>query len=169
MIQNPSCLDCFSPLGWRPQASASIIGSQQYPDIRGIVNFYQTNAGVVLAAEITGLPIAMDACEAPVFGFHIHSGTECTGNTSDPFANALTHYNPHNCPHPYHAGDLPPLFGNDGYAFMAFLTNRFSIREIIGKTMIIHSMPDDFTTQPAGNSGEKIACGVIRRLPTPRR
>ena len=74
----------------------------------------------------------------------------------------MTHYNPKDCPHPYHAGDMPPLFGNNGEAFMAFMTDRFTVEEIIGKTVIIHSNPDDFTTQPGGNSGEKIACGKIK-------
>jgi len=63
--------------------------------------------------------------------------------------------------HPHHAGDLPPLFGNNGYALSMFLTTRFSVSEIIGRTVILHSAPDDFTSQPAGNSGVKIACGVI--------
>ena len=46
---------------------------------------------------------------------------------------------------------------------MIFLTERFNIDEIIGKTIIIHSNPDDFTTQPGGNSGTKIACGLIKK------
>jgi len=48
--------------------------------------------------------------------------------------------------------------------FSMVLTNRFNLSEIIGKTIIIHSSVDDFTTQPAGNSGTKIACGEIRRF-----
>lgn len=59
------------------------------------------------------------------------------------------------------AGDLPPLFENNGLAVSVFLTNRFSVNQIIGKTIIIHDKPDDFTTDPSGNSGTKIACGVI--------
>jgi len=57
---------------------------------------------------------------------------------------------------------MPPLFGNNGRAVSIFLTNRFSIEEVIGKAVIIHGSPDDFTTQPSGNAGEKIACGIIR-------
>lgn len=45
---------------------------------------------------------------------------------------------------------------------MMFFTNRFSIEEIIGRTVVIHDMTDDFKTQPSGNSGKKIACGVIK-------
>ena len=163
MIRTHSCSNCFSPLGHRPAASASIIGSNKYPNIRGTADFYQTESGVVVAAEITGLPTSDNRCESPVFGFHIHSGTCCSGNASDPFANAITHYNPDNCLHPYHAGDLPPLFENQGYAKMSVLTDRFIVEELIGKTVVIHSMADDFTSQPAGNAGEKIACGIIMK------
>lgn len=65
--------------------------------------------------------------------------------------------------HPYHAGDLPPLFSANGNAVLEVLTDRFNIHQIIGKTIIIHRNPDDFTTQPSGNAGEKIACGVIKK------
>ena len=147
--------------GQAPHASAQIKGSNAFPDISGMVQLYQTKAGVILTAQVSGLPTPAGKCDSPVFAFHIHSGDSCTGNEADPFANALTHYNPNNCPHPYHAGDLPPLFGNNGFAFLAFLTDRFTVDEVVGKTIIIHSEPDDFTTQPAGNAGTKIACGKI--------
>ena len=65
---------------------------------------------------------------------------------------------------PYHAGDLPPLFSSHGQAYMAVLSGRFRIPEVLGRTIVIHSGPDDFTPQPAGNSGKKIACGVIRKV-----
>ena len=148
-------------LGRRPQARAVVRGSGRYPLIYGEVRFYQTTLGVVVLAEIMGLPDSENPCRAPIFGFHIHDGGECTGNSDDPFANAGRHYNPDGCPHPYHAGDMPPLFGAGGLAFSAFLTDRFAVEEILGRTVIIHGAPDDFTTQPAGNAGEKIACGVI--------
>lgn len=80
----------------------------------------------------------------------------------DPFADAMPHYDPNGCEHPHHAGDLPPLFENNGFALSLVLTDRFSVDEVIGRTVIVHADPDDFTTQPSGNSGEKIACGVIR-------
>ena len=80
------------------------------------------------------------------------------------FANTMGRYNPDMCMHPYHAGDMPPLFANNGHAFMMFLTDRFTINEIIGKTIILHSEPDDFHSQPSGNSGNKIACGVIESM-----
>lgn len=151
-----------SVLKKRPAAFARICGSRDYPDIHGIVRFYQTRYGTLVAAEVFGLPKKCGECSSPIFAFHIHEGGECSGSCSDPFAQAEGHYNPENCEHPYHAGDMPPLFGNDGYAFLIFLTERFCVKEIIGHTVIIHSNPDDFMTQPSGNSGTKIACGVIK-------
>ena len=153
----------FTVLRSRPQAAAAVAGSESYPDLSGTVRFYQTNEGVIVCAEISGLPNSELPCHDRIFGFHIHKGTDCSGNMDDPFADAMSHYNPNGCEHPYHAGDLPPLFGNNGFALCAFLTNRFSVSEVIGKTVIIHDHPDDFTTQPSGSSGTKIACGVIRR------
>lgn len=150
-----------------PDAQAAVHGSPEYPAIHGAVSFYRAPGGVLLIAQVQGLPPGSGTCASDVFGFHIHEGTSCTGNSEDPFASAGGHYNPHDCPHPAHAGDLPPLFGNHGYAFMAFFTDRFPLDEVIGRTVIIHASPDDFTTQPSGNSGARIACGRI--LPTGRR
>lgn len=157
----------FPILHGRPQASANITGSESCPNLSGTVQFYQVKEGVVVYAEVRGLPQTDAPCHGQIFGFHIHSGTDCGGSLDEPFADAMSHYNPDGCGHPHHAGDLPPLFGNNGLALCAFLTNRFSIDEVIGRTVIIHDHPDDFTTQPSGNSGTKIACGVIRRT-TPR-
>lgn len=147
----------------KPQAYANIQGGPEHPALRGRVLFYQTAFGVIVSCEMSGLPTTSEVCKAPIFALHIHSGGSCTGTEADPFSDALTHYNPKDCPHPYHAGDLPPLFGSNGVAFSSFLTNRFSVSEVIGKAIIIHSRPDDFGSQPAGNAGEKIACGEIRK------
>lgn len=141
-------------------AMTNVKGSSDYPNLHGIVTFKQTRQGVLVTAQIYGLPYE-NKCNSGIFAFHIHNGTSCTGNSEDPFADADGHYNPHDCPHPYHAGDLPPLFGNHGYAYMSVLTDRFTVRDIIGKVIIIHKQVDDFTTQPSGNAGEKIACGKI--------
>ena len=144
-----------------PEAAAVLQGDKNHPRLKGVVLFYETAQGVFVVSEITGLPESDNPCGQPIFAFHIHSGGECTGTSEDPFANAGTHFNPKNCLHPYHAGDMPPLFGAKGNAASAFLTDRFGIGEIIGKTVIIHSHLDDFTTQPSGGAGMKIACGTI--------
>ena len=92
------------------------------------------------------------------------NGDSCSGNSNDEFADTKMHYNPTNCPHPYHAGDLPPLIENNGYSYMRVFVNKFNLNDIIGKVIIIHDMPDDFTSQPSGKSGTKIACGKITKL-----
>lgn len=143
-------------------AKAEIRGGSKYQKIKGTANFRETKRGVIVTIKVEGLPQSKDKCKGRFFALHIHSGNSCTGNSEDEFVNALIHYNPDNCKHPYHAGDLPPIIENDGYAYMEVLVNKFTVEEIIGKVIIIHDSPDDFTSQPSGNSGTKIACGKIK-------
>ncbi|MCM1538645.1 MAG: superoxide dismutase family protein [bacterium] len=87
---------------------------------------------VIVAAKMEGLPIEDAPCEEPILGFHIH------------------------------AGDMPPLFGAGGRAFLAFMTDRFRVSEVLGRAVVVHRMRDDFHSQPSGDAGEKIGCGIIR-------
>ena len=144
----------------RPAAIARVHGDSDFPGISGIVSFYPMNNGVIVAANIHGLPAGDDPCSAPVFGFHIHEGKSCDG---EGFPATLSHLDDQNCPHPYHSGDLPPLFASHGRAHMEVWTDRFRINDILGRTIVIHEHPDDLHSQPAGNSGRKIACGKILR------
>ena len=161
MRKKPSFRNLIGVLAHRPHAYARLSGSKEYPHLTGNVWFYQTEWGVLTAVSVAGLPRQSATGSHRIFGFHIHSGTQCSGTETDLFADVLTHYNPDDLSHPYHAGDLPPLFENRGYAFQVFLTDRFTVREILHRTVIIHDSPDDFTSQPAGNAGKKIACGQI--------
>lgn len=146
-----------------PSATASIEGGNGYEQIRGRVNFYRTNDGIIVSVELVNMPYDDKKCGVNFHGFHIHDGKSCTGNEKDNFANSGMHYNPDDCKHPAHAGDLVPLVSSKGYVWQNFLINSFTIDEIIGKIVVIHKNPDDFKTQPAGDSGTKIACGEIRR------
>ena len=142
-----------------PDASAWLRGNAQNPQLSGVVKFYSTPyAGVLIEAEIFGLPNIAVQHSSDFYAMHIHEKGDCTM----PFDNTGAHYNPAKEEHPQHAGDMIPLMGNQGYAWLAFYDKRFAISEILGRSVIIHRMPDDFTTQPSGNSGEKIGCGVIR-------
>ena len=161
-MQNHCFRDFKRCLTSRADAIADIRGSEKYPNIMGTVLFFKHNGGVIVKTELFGLPKSEDICTTEFFGFHIHSGTECSGNSEDLFANAKQHYNPNNCTHPNHSGDMPPLLGAGGKVYSVFLTNNFTIDEIIGKTIIVHHSGDDFTSQPSGNAGEKIACGIIK-------
>ena len=123
----------------------------------GCVQFYQESDCVLVVARISGLP---RESQTGFFGLHIHQGDNCCGTD---FSDTGGHYNPAEQGHPKHAGDLPPLLACRGNAYLSVRSDRFSVKEIIGRTVVIHSDPDDFCFQPAGNAGKKIACGVIRR------
>lgn len=123
--------------------------------ISGTVRFHSQCDGTLVTADICGLPES----ETGFFAFHIHEGGCCGG---EGFADTGSHYNPCSADHPRHAGDLPPLLSCGGKAHLEVVTGRFRVRDVIGRTVVIHSGPDDFKTQPAGNAGRKIACGVIR-------
>lgn len=139
----------------RPAAWACLQGSNAYPALKGTALFYPMGMSTLIIVVAEGLP------GSGFYGLHIHEGEVCTGNDQDPFANAGVHYNPDQKEHPNHAGDLPPLLSDGGMAYLAFVTGRFMPEEVIGNTMIIHDMADDFKSQPSGNSGMKIGCGVI--------
>lgn len=139
-----------------PDAVAQITGEVDTPRLSGCVQFYQENGCVLIMVKISGLPKS----ETGFFGFHVHQGNACTGAD---FSGTGSHYNPVERAHPEHAGDLPPLLRCNGSAYLSVRTDRFSVKEIIGRTVVIHSDPDDFHSQPAGNAGKKIACGVIRK------
>ncbi len=141
----------------KPQAIAFITGKSIAPSVKGIIKFYQKPNCVLVVADITGLPRTATG----FFGFHIHDGNNCSGID---FSGSKGHYNPAGTAHPKHAGDLPPLMLCGNTAHLSFVTDRFKAMDIIGRTVVIHDMPDDFTSQPSGNSGEKIACGIIKRL-----
>lgn len=141
-----------------PSAYAKISGSADHPSLHGTAYFYQVpKGGVLIEVEVHGLPYKNVPPYGQFYGLHIHE----TGDCALPFDKTGSHYNPGGLPHPDHAGDLPPLLGCKGYAYSVFYTDRIELPEIIGRSLIIHDAPDDFTTQPAGSSGMKIGCGVI--------
>lgn len=146
----------FSFLNAVPEAYANIMGSSDYPELKGTVYFYGVHGGTVVVADIKNMPK-----DDEFHGFHIHEGANCTGTMQEPFINAGKHYNPTNMPHPNHIGDLPTILASNGIVFSAFYTNRFFPEDVVGRTIIVHEMPDDFKTQPSGNAGKMIACGEI--------
>lgn len=134
----------------RPEATACMVSADG--KFHGYVRFYAQRCGVFVVAELCGLPDGFH-------GFHIHEGC-CTGAH---FADAGGHFNPDGAEHPNHAGDLPPLLSCGGAAFLAFQTGRFCLQDVLGRAVVIHEQADDFHSQPAGDSGEKLACGIIRK------
>lgn len=148
-------------LNGEPALTAYISGGRNNPQIAAVVRVYSVEDGSLVEISAEGLP------KGEILGFHIHDGESCEEFCTEPFPRTGSHYQkcPRNVPncqkHPYHAGDLPSIFTNDGDAYMAFYTNRFLPEDVDGKTAVIHSGSDDFMTDPSGNSGEKIACGKL--------
>ena len=102
-------------------------------------------------------------------GFHIHEAGDCSSGDG---MSAKGHFNPFGKPHgdpksaERHAGDLPALkAGKDGRAKLDVTVDALSIGQgagnIVGRGLIIHADPDDYKTQPTGNAGARLACGVI--------
>jgi Cu-Zn family superoxide dismutase len=102
-------------------------------------------------------------------GLHIHEVGDCSNNAEA----AKGHFNPHGKSHGHpgsadrHAGDLPALrAGKNGRANIQAEVDQISVRpgaaSIIGRAVVVHADPDDYKSQPAGNAGPRIACGVIR-------
>lgn len=149
------------------QALARIKGGPLAPDLKGYVIFTDVGNGTEVFVEVNGLPNYQRGTKEkdPIgpHGFHIHINGNCkVGDESDPFQSAGDHWNPGRQPHGNHAGDFPVLFSNNGYARMQVFTNKFRIQDAIGKAVIIHQSPDDYRTQPAGDAGKRLACGVIQ-------
>lgn len=136
----------------KPHAVASLHGLEGFPQISGCASFYDTCAGTLVTVSVSGLP----ETETNIFAMHIHSGNSCQSPDG--------HFDTDSRPHPRHTGDLSPLFSNGGSGWNAMVTNRFRTCDIIGRTVILHHDPDDFTTQPSGNSGPMIGCGEIRSM-----
>lgn len=102
-------------------------------------------------------------------GLHIHEVGDC-GNAAE---NAKGHFDPLGKPHgapqgtERHAGDLPALTANKQgrakvQADVDLITLGSGSADIVGRALVVHANPDDYKTQPSGNSGARIACGVIR-------
>lgn len=147
-------------------AIAKIKGGPLAPDIKGTVSFIDVSEGTIVCINVSGLPPFKPGTKntLPIgpHGFHIHENGSCeVGDPANPFTPAGGHWNPTNQPHGNHAGDFPVIFSNHGRAYMCFFTDKFRVSDIIGKAVIIHESPDDYRSQPAGNAGKRLACGVI--------
>ncbi len=130
-----------------PCAVAQICGTEKFPSICGTLMLYQSSAGVFSVVSVSRIPKEFGC--GNILAMHIHDPE--TGK----------HYNPEGTLHPFHAGDMPPLFVDGTDAWSAFFSERFNVCEVIGKEIVIHRRRDDFTSQPSGDAGEMIASGKI--------
>ena len=129
----------------------------------GTVRFEQTGKNVLVSGEVRGLKPNAE------HGFHVHEKGDCSSGDG---MSAGGHFNPDAKPHGqhsqgmHHAGDLPSLKANaNGVATFSFETSTITLgsgsTDVMGKGLIVHRDPDDYKTQPTGNSGPRLACAVI--------
>lgn len=151
-----------------PASDPSAVGVLQPTSgnsVTGTVTFNQSGDSVVVSGTITGLKPNQE------HGFHVHERGDCSSGDG---LSAGGHFNPELRAHgahgqgSYHAGDLPSLKADaDGKAEINFISKTISVvpgaTQIVGRGLIVHRDPDDFKTQPTGNSGPRLACAVIRQ------
>lgn len=142
----------------RPAARALVRGNERYPALRGEVRFYPFLDGTWVTVHLSGLP------EDGFYAFHIHHTGDCSTGGDVPFPHTQGHFDPQGVQHPNHAGDLPVLLASGGTAITHFYSGRFRPHEVVSRSVIVHERPDDYRSQPAGDGGSPIACGVIRRM-----
>lgn len=134
------------------------------PEGEGTAVLTQTGQGVLIQVELKGLPVT-----GPV-GFHIHEVGEC--EPSSGFKSAGGHFNPGDAEHGFlasngpHAGDMPNQYvASDGTLTAEVLNPLVSLTDgnngILERSLMVHSGPDDYRTQPSGDAGDRIACAVI--------
>lgn len=148
-----------------PAAEAQLADASGNPV--GTATFTEMNGAVQIAVQVQGLP-------AGTHGIHIHETGTCT---APDFTSAGGHFNPagtkHGLQNPQgaHGGDLENLeVGEDGTAIATLVNDRVvlgeganSLFDADGSALVIHAGPDDQTTDPSGDSGARIACGVVTR------
>lgn len=143
------------------QKAVAVIHPIQDSKVEGIVYFTQEDKGVKIQAVIKGLKPGQH-------GLHIHQYGDCSSLDGSA---AGGHFNPGEQPHgspeaaKRHEGDLGNLEANEqGVALYERTDNVIALNgphSIIGRAVIIHEKADDFTTQPTGNAGGRLGCGVI--------
>jgi len=133
-------------------------------NVRGSVTFTQDGDEVRVRANVSGLPPNSE------HGFHIHDKGDCSSGDG---MSTGGHFNPTAKPHgpqsgEHHAGDMPSLAADAyGNASVSFELKGVKVggggpTDLVGHGLIVHKDADDFRTQPTGNAGARVACGVIR-------
>ena len=143
-----------------PAASATLAPTTGQT-AKGTVTFTDLPDGTQVVVDLTNVPPG-------VHGFHIHEGSSC----ADDAKAAGGHFNPDNMPHAapeatsHHAGDFGNVTADDkGEVHATFVTHSATVatgtHSAVGHAVVLHANPDDLTTQPTGNAGGRIACGVV--------
>jgi Cu-Zn family superoxide dismutase len=150
--------------GGKAASATSQLVATQGNRVNGVVTFTQSGDKLLVLAEVSGLTPGLH-------GFHIHEKGDCRAPDG---SSAGGHFNPSGKAHgnpehgEHHAGDMMQLVADaNGNArqgsYISGVTLDDGPNGIVGRSVIVHVSPDDYKTQPTGNSGARQACGVIVR------
>lgn len=153
---------CASTPASGPRAEAKL-EARSGSNVSGTVSFAQAGDKLRVEAKVSGLTPGEH-------GFHVHESGDCSAADA---TSAKGHFNPAAKSHGHHggterhAGDMPNLVadasGNASFkGEIGMLTLDGAASGIVGRSVVIHADPDDYKSQPAGNSGKRIACGTIK-------
>ena len=151
-------------IGHRGDTASATLESRSGSTVLGTATFRQRYNGVHVRVDVNGLVGGSE------HGFHVHDKGDCSAPDA---ASAGGHFNPTAVAHGkfsasvHHSGDLPSLVADsNGRARLEFdlpgATLDAGPGSIMGHSVVVHGAADDFTTQPSGNSGARVACGVIQ-------
>ncbi len=163
------------PVAATPTAAATVTlsgapasSTEPGTGVNGSLQLSAVPEGVQMTGSITGLTASTE------HGFHVHQTGDCNAAG---FKSAGDHFNPTNAPHgaptsaAHHLGDLPSIKSDaQGNATVSATVTGATLRDggpqdLVGKALIVHAKRDDYTTQPSGDSGDRIGCGVIQGVP----
>jgi len=143
-----------------PSASAQLM-AKSGSNISGVVNFVEVGSSLRIEAKVAGLTPGEH-------GFHVHEVGDCSAPDA---TSAKGHFNPagkthgHHDSAEHHGGDMPNLVANaNGEASYRAELKDLTLSGpmgVLGRSVVVHADPDDYKSQPAGNSGKRVACGVI--------
>ncbi|WP_428311076.1 superoxide dismutase family protein [Hydrocarboniphaga sp.] len=155
-----------------PSAEASVVSAETRlkatdgNEAKGDIKFVSAAGGVKISGTLEGLK------PGGVSAFHVHEKGDCSAPDA---SSAGGHLNPDGKPHgnmtagDHHAGDMPNITADSEGKAMVDVTvpgleiGTGSAKDVIGKALVVHAGADDYTSQPAGNAGGRIACGVIEK------
>ncbi len=134
----------------------------QGSSVRGLIAFHAMDGHLMVHAQLSGLQSGAEQ------GFHVHEIGSCASTDG---SSAGGHFNPDAQPHgpqaaAHHAGDLPALKADaNGSVDQKFTLTGPTLADgamsLVGRSVIVHAQADDYVTQPTGNAGARVACGVI--------
>ncbi len=147
-----------------PKASAELM-SKSNSNVRGDIHFVQLMKGVQVSGTVSGLKPNQE------HGFHVHEKGDCSSadgmSTGGHFNPEAKKHGNHDHSAEHHAGDMPNLKADaSGVATFKVVLHGLTLdagaTAVKGRAVIVHANPDDYTSQPVGNAGGRIACGLIK-------